>query len=1251
MSTIDNLDIEIKSSASQASTGIDRLVGSLNRLKGVSPSKIGLGTLANQLNRLNTALSSMTGVSKLYSLTNSLKNLSSVEKLTGLQSATKQLSKLPQIASDLEKTDIDKFAKKINEVTNAIKPLATEMEKVSNGFSALPTKIQRIIQSNEKLANSNKKASKSYGILGTGIKGWEARLGTTILKAKLIGNVIGEWITESNAYVENLNLFTVSLGKYADEAKDYAEQVAELMGIDPSEWLRAQGIFNTLATGFGIASDKASIMSKNLTQLSYDISSLYNIKVQDAMTKLQSAFSGELEPVRRLGYDLSQTKLQAIASANGIDILVSDMTQAEKSMLRYYALMTQVTVAQGDMARTLNAPANQLRIFNSQLTQLKRSLGNIFIPLLNKILPYLIAMAQVLREVANEIAKLFGFELPEIDYSSLNNLGSETSENLDDATKSAKKLKDYVMGFDELNILNKDDGSGAGNDLSGTRFDLNIPQYDFLGDLTESKTSKIAEKLKEPFKEILNLAEKIGIAILAWKVSTGVLNFANSLKGLNFSELNNLRVPAGLTIAITGLALAFEGSKSIGKSDELKLTDLIKTAVGSALGIAGSLLAFGTGALGWTIGITAVVALNILGYATGIDERLSEVVNKAFYEYTQGGLDVDVLTDYFSDLIEEVPKVNEPIRVAGEKIKTLGDNASNAKDNIEKIATALQSGIQTAEISIPILIEKFKLLAQDSKIYSDETYDNIIRGVSTSLKEALEDAGHNVPLIIKELEELKNGTKMEVEEIEKEMQKLQEKYEQGDISSEKFAEQTQILTEKLTDLAGISTPAQEAFEGVALAFEKGINFKSAEATKEALDNISNSAKTAMENIETTFATLRLNIKDANMSEELRQILLSSTYTAEEEQKAEVRTYAEQYANIIQTELIKAMDREYEALKVDYEKLNPISKFVESLNSGDDENESANYVKKGMKKYIDTTAGEIVSQIQTLYDTVGIDSKPYATETMQEIVDNLFDWDAMGGHGGGSVVVFTGDITTELNNALKEIPSATLEDAKNVGYSVVSGVSAGISGATSTLETDCESLASIPTATLRRVLDIHSPSGVTKDIGLNIVEGLANGISENTNLVETSMNNMLNSLIEKFETFTNRLRTALNNMLSDFSRSMATMSIDDEGSVSYKKIEVKSIPRFATGGFPENGLFYANSSELVGKFTNGRTAVANNEQITEGIATAVYNAMVSANQGGDNSFNIYLDGRQINASVEKVKKEKGASIMTGGLRFG
>ena len=105
------------------------------------------------------------------------------------------------------------------------------------------------------------------------------------------------------------------------------------------------------------------------------------------MQKLQSGISGELEPLRRLGYDLSQARLEQTALNLGIKESVANMTQAEKAELRYYAIMTQVTTAQGDMARTLEAPANQLRILQAQLTQAARAIGNIFIPALNAILP------------------------------------------------------------------------------------------------------------------------------------------------------------------------------------------------------------------------------------------------------------------------------------------------------------------------------------------------------------------------------------------------------------------------------------------------------------------------------------------------------------------------------------------------------------------------------------------------------------------------------------------------------------------------------------------------------------------------------------------------------------------------------------------------------------------------------------------------------------------------------------------------
>ena len=370
-----------------------------------------------------------------------------------------------------------------------MKPLADEMQKVSNGFSAFPSKIQKLISSSEKGKKSVGKFGKAAGLL---------KLGGVALSLRTVSNLISSAITESNKYQEDLNLFTASMGKYAEQAKKYAETVSEVMGIDPAEWMRNQGIFNTLLEGFGSVSDRAYTMSKNLTQLGYDISSFFNISVEDAMLKLQSGISGELEPLRRLGYDLSQARLQQTAYTLGINESVSAMTQAEKAELRYYAIMTQVTTAQGDMARSLEAPANQLRILQAQFTMCARAIGDIFIPMLNAILPVAIAVVQIIKEIASTIAAIFGFKLTPIDYSGLDNAAGGAGaleDNLEGAGDAAKKLKQYTAGFDELNVFKPEDksssGSGAGG---GGGFDFELPEYDFLGDAISERIDNIRKK-------------------------------------------------------------------------------------------------------------------------------------------------------------------------------------------------------------------------------------------------------------------------------------------------------------------------------------------------------------------------------------------------------------------------------------------------------------------------------------------------------------------------------------------------------------------------------------------------------------------------------------------------------------------------------------------------------------------------------------------------------------------------------------
>ena len=585
-----------------ASQKITRLTNALTALSQVGNVKIS-SSIANQLTAINTALAGLkwTDGDKLTSLANGLRPLSELGK-ANMTTFINQLSKLPKVIEDLEAADIDKFTQQMTALAAAMKPFADEMQKVSNGFSAFPSKIQKLITSTEKYNASARKATSTTGKFTSGLKA--LNVAAVAITFRKIGHFIAQAVTESNKYQEDLNLFTVALGQYAAEAQNYAEKVSDVMGIDPAQWLRNQGVFNTLLTGFGDTAERAQLMSQNLTQLGYDISSFFNISIEDAMQKLQSGISGELEPLRRLGYDLSQARLEQTALNLGIKESVANMTQAEKAELRYYAIMTQVTTAQGDMARTLEAPANQLRILQAQLTQAARAIGNIFIPALNAILPYAIAVVQVIREIANALANLAGFKLTEVDYSGVNSAAvgaGSLADNLDDAAGAAKKLKQYTAGFDELNVFAPNTGSGSGAGAGGAGgFDFDLPTYDFLGDAVQTRIGEIKKMIEDTLAEITTIVSGFMLAVGAILVVTGV----------------NIPLGVGLMAAgAVGLA-ATVGLNWTAMSSELASTlALITGVVGGFLLALGAIMAFSGANLPLGIALMALGGASLVSAA------------------------------------------------------------------------------------------------------------------------------------------------------------------------------------------------------------------------------------------------------------------------------------------------------------------------------------------------------------------------------------------------------------------------------------------------------------------------------------------------------------------------------------------------------------------------------------------------------------------------------------------------------------
>lgn len=643
-----------------ASQKITRLTNALTALSQVGNVKIS-SSIANQLTAINTALTGLkwTDGDKLTSLANGLRPLSELGK-ANMTTFINQLSKLPKVIEDLEAADIDKFTQQMTALAAAMKPFADEMQKVSNGFSAFPSKIQKLITSTEKYNASARKATFTTGKFTSGLKA--LNVAAVAITFRKIGHFIAQAVTESNKYQEDLNLFTVALGQYAAEAQNYAEKVSDVMGIDPAQWLRNQGVFNTLLTGFGDTAERAQLMSQNLTQLGYDISSFFNISIEDAMQKLQSGISGELEPLRRLGYDLSQARLEQTALNLGIKESVANMTQAEKAELRYYAIMTQVTTAQGDMARTLEAPANQLRILQAQLTQAARAIGNIFIPALNAILPYAIAVVQVIREIVNALANLAGFKLTEVDYSGVNNAAvgaGSLADNLDDAAGAAKKLKQYTAGFDELNVFAPNTGSGSGASAGGAGgFDFDLPTYDFLGDAVQTRIGEIQKMIEDTLAEITTIVSGFMLAVGAILVVTGVniplgvgLMAAGAVGlaatvGLNWTAMSSelastlaliTGVVGGFLLAL-GAIMAFSGANlplgialmALGgaslvtaavinwHNSDRHLTDALTTLTGVLAGASlavGAMLAFTGVAIGLGIALMAVGAVTLVSAA------------------------------------------------------------------------------------------------------------------------------------------------------------------------------------------------------------------------------------------------------------------------------------------------------------------------------------------------------------------------------------------------------------------------------------------------------------------------------------------------------------------------------------------------------------------------------------------------------------------------------------------------------------
>lgn len=729
------------------SAQLSSLTNALNSLRSIQD--IRLTPLINSLSRLPAvvqAINSMPAIdTSRIEMLNSAMAAFRTENATAIRQLANALNRLPTVAQRINQIDFTQFSNSIRQLTTTLEPLMQRAEQAAQGLTALAQVMQA----------ASRQSNNSGGLGGLGRTLGSLSTKSLISWASLmkLKKVLNDCFNVSAQYVENLNLFNVTMGKSASSAFEFAEAVNAALGVDTSDWIRYQGFFQSVGKGFGVVSDKADLMSKNLTQLSYDISSFYNISTEEAYNKVQSGFAGELEPLRRLGFALDEATLKQLAYSKGITQSYESMTQAQKAQLRYVAMIEQAQNigVTGDMSRTIDTASNGVRVLEARIQQFTRALGNMLMPVLSALLPYFTAFVQVLTEAANGIANFLGFELPKIDLSGVSNGYDDIAGAADEATAATEKFKGSLAGVDQLNIIGSHTNkSGSGTGYS-TDLDIELPTYDFLNGV-ESKTKEIAENIRNWFKEALPWIEAVGAAIGGVFVGSKIIGFITNLRRVG-DAIKTLVSQIG-SKAASGL-FGFVGGLAAGASSGVLLYNSVKnlirgtgdlasnwTQLAAGIGIAGGAIAAFI-ALGNPVGavITLVGSLTgaMIGCTTAVRELTDETYKSVFYSNV--GTSIQDIADKYSAWADEITKTDDKVAQNQQAIEANKKTIEDSLGTLDDLAKSFEASGNMSEEAAGKIKEASESMSNAISSNLTTELNNVILGIGDSWDTVAEKAG------------------------------------------------------------------------------------------------------------------------------------------------------------------------------------------------------------------------------------------------------------------------------------------------------------------------------------------------------------------------------------------------------------------------------------------------------------------------------------------------------------------------------
>lgn len=1186
--SIDELKIELEYEAGQANSSVKELKDTLTQL---SASTTGITSKLNNISKsLGNFKTAMTGLDtsayaqNVAQIAQALVPLQNLGK-SNLGSFVNQLKKIPDLNKSLDANTIQEFTTKINQLSVALSPLAKELNTVSVAFSRLPNYLSK---TNSKLNKYNVVANKTSAINS------KLNFAGIVYGIRKFNDMISDFITASNSYVENLNLFTVAMGANTDKALEWIGTIEQALGVDPSGMMRYMGVFQMITSGFGLSSDAAYKMSKNLTQLTYDISSFYNIGVEEAALKVQSAISGELEPVRRLGYALDQATLQQVAYNNGIEESYTQMTQAEKAQLRYIALLTQNQQVQGDMGRTILSAANSIRVLKQQFAILGREIGNIFIPMMMKIIPVAIAVTKVLIKVAKTIANLLGFTLPDLNWDTVTDATGGMASDMDDAVGSAKEFKKQLQGFDELNLLTSPSAGGSGVDTSAGGFELELPEYDMLEGF-----NKGIEDMTKQIMDFFGIVEDAsGNLSLSWKEMDGKAKVLIGTLGILLG-----------TKLLGGISALFGGATKSGSAFSRILAFMGGSKVFQSLkGLGTSLLGIVTGGENAKFAAAALkkqltLLIPTLKKAGLISGSIATVFAGAKLTTNAWGDDLNNLEKDFIGLTKSQREAGLGVAAFAASGALLG---TTVLPGIGSLVGAIGGSIGGLIANLIQLNQKTNELANNNVFGTLELTANDLANIDNELTGVL---SKNVETYNSFKENLANGAEglsQTVSELETVVFKYQMLGSQmSGISTEDLKEAFIDLSE--TAISTVENTADSVISQYQQMWAKGTELTEDEQ-KEIIQTIKGAANTRISQMETIQTDITAIVEKA--SNERRDLTADELKDIEELQQKLIK--------LTQTNLTKATGN--------------IEGIVKAATSNSEKlsSESWNRLNTQLKESTNK-AYELIEQDYANRLELG---ETYAQDAYDQAIARGASLEEADQAYANAYAKIYQEAETTREKAITETDEK-IESAKKKFYEQM---------AKDYYAYNAEYMKSgnvIAEESAKKIKQLLEDAGFTSS---QIIE-LAGytGINAGTKISDT-FDEYAKLEAPKMPDITDAARAAgsdaANNYKSAWQYALQNLPIPKMPIVKYRSvldtstsdsntINLRFTP-YASGGFPDAGEFFLareSGPEMVGRIGN-KTTVANNDQIVEGISAGVYEAVVSANVSNPNMVQVNLGNKTL-----------------------